>query len=99
MSRLNAELARLANSLSMEQRQDHGAGAGRWATASRQRRPDAALRSTAAGLTDAAGPNQAQLDSSQEEAARLTADINALAELRRQLESEIASRLVETTRG
>ncbi|MBB5207965.1 peptidoglycan -binding protein [Chiayiivirga flava] len=98
LAELNAELAQLAKSLSMEEAakaqalqriEDISASL---ATAAGER--DALrlnLDQTGAALTQAT----AQLEGSEAEVARLTADINALAELRRQLESEIASRLAE----
>ncbi len=103
LSRLNAELAALAESLSMERSAKTKALAQvDELSASLASSPSAAaalqlrLDETTTQLTQ----TQAQLEGSQEEAARLTADINALAELKRQLESEIAARLaeVETTK-
>jgi chemotaxis protein MotB len=98
LAQLNAELAQLAQALSMEQAAKTQALAqiedisASLATTSGER--DALqlnLDQTGAALTQA----QAQLEGSETEVARLTADINALAELRKQLESEIASRLAE----
>jgi chemotaxis protein MotB len=54
-----------------------------------------ALRLNLDQTTQTLSQTQAQLEASSSEVARLTADINALAELKRQLESEIATRLAE----
>lgn len=98
LARLNAELAELANVLSMEQQAKNTAlqqvtdlSASLASTSSERDALRLRLDETNAALTQ----TQAQLESSQSEAARLAADINALAELKRQLESEIASRLAE----
>lgn len=103
LSRLNAELAVLAQSLSMERSAKAQAlvqvdelSASLASTEAQRGALQLRLDETTAQLSQ----TQAQLEGSQNEAARLTADINALAELKRQLESEIASRLaeIETTR-
>ena len=98
LARLNAELAQLANVLSMEQQAKDQAlkhvaelSASLATTSSERDSLRLRLDETSAALTQ----TQAQLESSQADVARLTADINALAELKRQLESEIASRLAE----
>ena len=98
LARLNAELAQLANVLSMEQQAKDQAlkhvaelSASLSTTSSERDSLRLRLDATSAALTQ----TQAQLESSQADVARLTADINALAELKRQLESEIASRLAE----
>jgi chemotaxis protein MotB len=98
LAQLNAELAQLAKTLSMEQ----------VAKAAAMNRVDelSASLATAAGERDAlrlsldgtqSALTQAQARSEQDEAqiARLSADINALTELKRQLESDIAARLAE----
>ncbi len=103
LSKLNAELAALASSLSMEKSakvqaltQVEELSVSLASSQSQTQSLQLRLDETATLLSQ----TQAQLEGSQEEAARLTADINALAELKRQLESEIATRLaeVETTR-
>ncbi len=103
LSKLNAELAALASSLSMEKSakvqaltQVEELSVSLASSQSQAQSLQLRLDETATLLSQ----TQAQLEGSQEEAARLTADINALAELKRQLESEIATRLaeVETTR-
>ncbi|MGQ0800149.1 MAG: peptidoglycan -binding protein [Pseudomarimonas sp.] len=103
LSKLNAELAALASSLSMEKSakvqaltQVEELSVSLASSESQAQSLQLRLDETATLLSQ----TQAQLEGSQEEAARLTADINALAELKRQLESEIATRLaeVETTR-
>ena len=98
LARLNAELAQLANVLSMEQQAKNQAlqqvselSASLASTSSERDALRLRLDETSAALTQ----TQAQLESSQADVARLSADINALAELKRQLESEIASRLAE----
>lgn len=98
LAQLNAELAQLAKSLSMEQAAKAQAldriediSASLASTRSERDALRVNLNETGAVLTQ----TQAELEANQTEAARLTADINALAELRRQLESEIASRLAE----
>lgn len=98
LAQLNAELAQLAKTLSMEQ----------VAKAAAMNRVDelSASLATAAGERDAlrlsldgtqSALTQAQARSEQDEAqiARLSADINALTELKRQLESDISARLAE----
>ena len=103
LSKLNAELAALASSLSMEKSakvqaltQVEELSVSLASSQTQAQSLQLRLDETATLLSQ----TQAQLEGSQEEAARLTADINALAELKRQLESEIATRLaeVETTR-
>lgn len=103
LSRLEAELAVLAQSLSMERgakaqalAQVDELSASLASTEAQRGALQLRLEETTAQLSQ----TQAQLEGSQEEAARLTADVNALAELKRQLESEIAARLaeIETTR-
>jgi chemotaxis protein MotB len=103
LERLNAELAELAEVLSMERAAKAAAllqvGELSASLASTSAERDALrlrLDETAAALTQA----QAQLESSQGEVARLSTDIAALSELKRQLEAEIAARLaeLETTR-
>jgi chemotaxis protein MotB len=54
-----------------------------------------ALRLNLDQTTQTLSQTQAQLEASSSEVARLSADINALAALKRQLESEIATRLAE----
>jgi len=103
LGRLQAELAALASSLSMEQ--SSKAQALRQvdelsASLARSEAQAQGLQLRLDETTTQLSQTQAQLEGSQDEAARLAADINALAELKRQLESEIATRLaeVETTR-
>ncbi len=98
LARLNAELAQLADVLSMEREakskaltQVNELSASLAATASERDALRLRLDETSAALTQ----TQAQLESSQGDVARLSADIAALAELKRQLEAEIASRLAE----
>ena len=98
LGQLNAELAALARALSMEQQAKSQAlarveelGASLLRTEGERDSLRLRLDETAAALTQ----SQAQLEASRDEAARLTADINALAELKRQLEAEIAGRLAE----
>lgn len=98
LSQLNAELAQLAAALSMEQKAKEQALSNieeLSASLLRNEGERDALRlrldETGASLTQ----TQAQLEASEGNVARLTADINALAELKRQLEAEIASRLAE----
>jgi len=98
LAALNAELAALASSLSMEQSAKVQAlqkidelSVSLVSTSSERD----ALRVNLDTANQALASTQAQLDTSTTEVARLTADINALAELKRQLESEIASRLAE----
>jgi chemotaxis protein MotB len=98
LSQLNLELAALASALSMEQTartqalaqiEELSASLGR--TEGDRDALRLRLDETSASLTQ----TEAQLEASTTEAARLTADINALAELKRQLESEIAGRLAD----
>jgi chemotaxis protein MotB len=98
LSQLHAELATLAAALSMEQKAKEQALTNieeLSASLLRNEGERDALRlrldETGASLTQ----TQAQLEASESSVARLTADINALAELKRQLEAEIASRLAE----
>lgn len=98
LAQLNAELAALAKSLSMEQSAKVQALAkvdelsDSLASTSGERD---ALRLNLDTTTQALAQTQAQLEASSSEMAKLTADINALAELKRQLETEIATRLAE----
>ncbi len=98
LAQLNAELAELARSLSMETAARTTALAeieelsASLASTERERTAlSLRLDDTDAQLTQ----TRAQLEASEGDVARLTADINALAELKRQLEAEIASRLAE----
>lgn len=98
LAALNAELAELARSLSMEReaklKAETTAGelSASLATTTDERN---ALRLTLDQTSATLTQTQAQLEGSESEVARLTADINALAELKKQLESEIASRLAQ----
>jgi chemotaxis protein MotB len=98
LSQLNAELAALARSLSMEQSAKLTALtkvdelSASLASTSGERD---ALRLNLDQTTQTLSQTQAQLEASASDVARLSADINALAELKRQLESEIATRLAE----
>ena len=98
LAALNAELAELARSLSMEReaklKAETAAGelSASLATTTDERN---ALRLTLDQTNATLTQTQAQLEGSESEVARLTADINALAELKKQLESEIASRLAQ----
>jgi chemotaxis protein MotB len=103
LSLLQSELAELAAALSMEKQaraqaitQVEELSASLLSTSSERDALRLRLDETGASLTQ----TQAQLEASELETARLTADINALAELKRQLEAEIATRLaeLETTR-
>lgn len=103
LERLNAELAQLADVLSMERaakasalRQVDELSASLASTSAERDALRLRLDETAAALTQ----TQAQLESSQDEATRLAADVAALSALKQQLESEIATRLaeLETTR-
>ena len=103
LARLNAELAELAEVLSMERAAKAAAllqvgelSASLSSTSAERDALRLRLDETAAALTQ----TQAQLESSQGEVARLSTDIAALSELKRQLEAEIAARLaeLETTR-
>lgn len=98
LAALNLELSQLAKSLSMEHEaklkadaQINELSASLASSGSERDALRLNLDDTSASLTQ----TQAQLEGSQNEVAKLTADINALAELRRQLESEIASKLAE----
>jgi chemotaxis protein MotB len=98
LTQLNAELAALARALSMEQgarQQALSKVEELSASLARSEGERDALRlrldETSASLTQ----SQAQLEAERSDVARLTADINALAELKRQLEAEIAGRLAE----
>lgn len=98
LAQLNAELAQLAKTLSMEQdaRAAAAARAEELAASLSQTGDERdglrlSLDATQAALTQA----QAQGEEDQAAIARLSADLAALAELKRQLESEIASRLAE----
>jgi len=98
LAALNLELAQLAKTLSMEKeaklKAENSIQELSASLASTSGERDALrlnLDSTSATLTQ----TQAKLEGSEAEVAKLTADINALAELRRQLESEIASKLAE----
>jgi chemotaxis protein MotB len=98
LASLNAELAALAKSLSMEQSakvqalQKIDELSVSLASTSGERD---ALRLNLDTTTQSLSQAQAQLEASTSDVARLTADINALAELKKQLEAEIASRLAE----
>lgn len=103
LERLNAELAQLADVLSMERQAKASAlqkvdelSASLLSTGAERDALRLRLDETAAALTQ----TQAQLESSQGEAARLAADIAALNALKQELEAEIATRLaeLETTR-
>ena len=98
LARLSAELAELADVLSMERAakaralENVGELSASLAAASTERDGlRLRLDETSASLTQAA----AQLESREADIARLSSDIAALAELKRQLEGEIASRLAE----
>lgn len=98
LAQLNAELAQLAKSLSMAQDAKTSAlnrieeiSASLATTGTERDALRLNLDETGAALTQ----SQVELESSQTDVARLTNDINALAELKKQLESEIASRLAE----
>ena len=98
LAALNAELAELARNLSMEReaklKAETTAGelSASLATSTDERN---ALRLTLDQTNATLTQTQAQLEGSESEVARLTSDINALAELKKQLESEIASRLAQ----
>lgn len=98
LAQLNSELAALAISLSMEQTAKVQALTKvdelSVSLASTSGERDA-LRLNLDQTTQALSQTQAQLEASVSDVARMTADINALAELKRQLESEIATRLAE----
>lgn len=98
LAQLNAELAQLAKTLSMEQdaRAAATARAEELAASLSQTGDERdglrlSLDATQTALTQA----QAQSEEDQAAIARFTADLAALAELKRQLESEIAARLAE----
>jgi chemotaxis protein MotB len=98
LTQLNLELAALASALSMEQTartqalsQIEELSASLARTEGDRDALRLRLDETSASLTQA----EAQLETSTSEVARLTADINALAELKRQLEAEIAGRLAD----
>lgn len=98
LAQLNAELAELANTLSMEKSARVAAltrieelSASLTATSEERDTLRLSLDTTRLALTSA----QAQGEEDEARIARLAVDIEALAELRRQLESEIASRLAE----
>lgn len=98
LAKLNAELAELASVLSMERAAKAQAlvqvgelSASLGTTSAERDSLRLRLDETSAALTQ----SQAQLESTQSDVARLTADIAALDELKRQLEAEIASRLAE----
>lgn len=98
LAQLNAELAQLAKALSMEQdarsvalKQVDELSASLVAASGERDGLRVSLDETQAALTRL----QAQSEEDEARIARLSADISALAELKRQLESEIATRLAE----
>ena len=98
LAQLNAELAQLAKALSMEQSakttaltQVNELSASLAQTGNERDALRLNLDETSAALTQA----QAKNEEDEARIARLSSDINALAELKRQLEAEIASRLAE----
>ncbi len=98
LAQLNAELAQLAKALSMEQSakttaltQVNELSASLAQTGGERDALRLSLDDTSAALTQA----QAKNEEDEARIARLSSDINALAELKRQLEAEIASRLAE----
>ena len=98
LAQLNAELAQLAKALSMEQdakatalTQVNELSASLAQTGGERDALRISLDDTSAALTQA----QAKSEEDEAQIARLSADINALAELKRQLEAEIATRLAE----
>jgi len=98
LSQLSAELAQLAKSLSMEKEAKLAAlnrideiSASLATTSSERDALRLNLDDTSAALTQ----TQAELESSRSDVARLSNDIAVLAELKKQLESEIAARLAE----
>ena len=98
LAQLNAELAQLAKALSMEQSakttaltQVNELSASLAQTGNERDALRLSLDDTSAALTQA----QAKNEEDEARIARLSSDINALAELKRQLEAEIASRLAE----
>lgn len=98
LAQLNAELAQLAKALSMEQdakttalTQINELSASLAQTGNERDALRLNLDETSAALTQA----QAKNEEDETQIARLSSDINALAELKRQLEAEIASRLAE----
>lgn len=98
LAALNAELAELARNLSMEReaklKADSTVTELSASLATTQGERDS-LRLTLDQTTATLTQTQAQLEGSEAEVARMAADINALAELKKQLESEIASRLAQ----
>ena len=98
LAQLNAELAQLARTLSMEQEAKVAAlgqvselSASLAQTSGERDALRLSLDDTTAELTR----SQAQNEEDQAQIARLSTDISALAELKRQLEAEIATRLAE----
>ncbi len=98
LAQLNVELAQLAKALSMEQSakttaltQVNELSASLAQTGGERDALRLSLDDTSAALTQA----QAKNEEDEARIARLSSDINALAELKRQLEAEIASRLAE----
>lgn len=98
LAQLNAELAELARTLSMER-------SARMQTVTQNEELSASLARSQAereglGLAltasrDALGETTTELDAAELELARLSADLKALTELKQQLESEIAARLAQ----
>lgn len=98
LAQLNAELAQLARTLSMEQEAKVAAlGQVEELSASLAQTGNErdALRLNLDATTAALTRSQAQNEEDQAQIARLSTDISALAELKRQLEAEIATRLAE----
>ena len=98
LAQLNAELAQLARTLSMEQEAKVAAlGQVNELSASLAQTGNErdALRLNLDDTTAALTRSQAQNEEDQAQIARLSTDISALAELKRQLEAEIATRLAE----
>ncbi len=98
LAALNSELAELAKVLSMErsakltsEAKVEDLSASLASTSGERDALRLSLDQTTATLTQ----TQAQLEGNQDELARAVADLNALNELKKQLESEIASRLAE----
>lgn len=98
LAQLNAELAQLARTLSMEQ-EAKVAALGQVnelsASLAQTQGERDALRLNLDATTAALTRSQAQNEEDQAQIARLSTDISALAELKRQLEAEIATRLAE----
>ena len=98
LAQLNAELAQLARTLSMEQ-EAKVAALGQVnelsASLAQTQGERDALRLNLDATTVALTRSQAQTEEDQAHIARLSTDISALAELKRQLEAEIATRLAE----